>query len=104
MPKNNHTTSVIEHTICCELVYIPSNAAPQIFSRPWQEGMTITRLVETSGLLQQYPEVAQLSVGIFARCVSWDTLVKPGDRVELYRPLLLDPKENRRHKARAKAK
>ena len=39
------------------------------------------------------------SVGIFSRKVTLDYLLSAGDRVEIYRPLLADPKEVRRQKA-----
>ena len=39
-------------------------------------------------------------VGIFGELCERDTVPRDGDRVELYRPLLIDPKESRRHRAR----
>lgn len=86
----------------CELVYMPANGDPLLFSCPWVAGFTVERLVHTSGFLQQDADIANLSVGIFSKCVNWDTLVKAGDRVEIYRPLLGDPKEKRRRKAKGK--
>ena len=38
-------------------------------------------------------------VGVFGRRVSRDSMLSPGDRVEIYRPLLVDPKEARRRRA-----
>ncbi len=100
--KRNNQMSHLTKRPLCELVYVPCNAVPFLFSNVWGEGMTVAALVQASGLLQKYSEVKDLSVGIFARCVTWDTLVKPGDRVEIYRPLSLDPKEKRRNKAKSK--
>lgn len=89
----------------CELVFVPSNGDPVVlFSTVWLEGMTVAALVKASDLLSKYPELTHLAVGIFSQCVAWDTLVKPGDRVEFYRPLLVDPKEKRRNRAKPKAK
>ena len=87
-------------TLACDLVYIPIQAEPFIYHSKWIENMTVADLIQKSGLLQKYPEVQNLQAGIFSRCVTWDTLIKPGDRVELYRPLLCDPKEKRRKKAK----
>lgn len=84
----------------CEVVYAPRAEAPRVFSTTWVDNMTVSDLVQMSGFAQHYPEVTDLAVGIFAHCVAWDTLVKAGDRVELYRPLLLDPKEKRRRRAK----
>ena len=44
------------------------------------------------------------AVGIFGKRVAPDARLADGDRVELYRPLLLDPKERRRERARKKLK
>lgn len=61
---------------------------------------TIAWVVRQSGLLQRFPELAleTLQVGVFGRRASLDTVVKPGDRVEIYRPLVVDPKEARRRR------
>jgi putative ubiquitin-RnfH superfamily antitoxin RatB of RatAB toxin-antitoxin module len=44
------------------------------------------------------------AVGVFGKRVPPDTPLADGDRVEIYRPLLLDPKERRRQRARKRAK
>ena len=54
-------------------------------------------LSETSGL-----DVETLAVGIFARRVTLDYIVKAGDRVEIYRPLTMSPVEARRWRAKLK--
>lgn len=87
----------------CELLYVPKDASPLLFSKQWHAGLTIEDLIQASGFLKIYPEVATLAVGIFARLATRETQVKPGDRIELYRPLLLDPKEKRRHQAKRKS-
>ncbi len=65
------------------------------------EGTTARLAVERSGILQRYPEIdlARASLGIFGRVVSPDTSLRDGDRVEIYRPLIADPKEARRSRA-----
>jgi putative ubiquitin-RnfH superfamily antitoxin RatB of RatAB toxin-antitoxin module len=40
-----------------------------------------------------------VSVGVFGRLASRDTVLGPGDRVEIYRPLEIDPREARRRRA-----
>ena len=47
--------------------------------------------------------VADLAVGIWGKPVSRDSTVNAGDRIELYRPLDIDPREARRQRARAEA-
>jgi putative ubiquitin-RnfH superfamily antitoxin RatB of RatAB toxin-antitoxin module len=65
-------------------------------------GSTVMQAVEQSGLLQEMPEVAfdPSRLGIFSRRVTADDLLHDGDRVEIYRPLTLDPKDARRRRAK----
>lgn len=65
-------------------------------------GSTVIQAVEQSGLLQEMPEVAfdPSRLGTFSRRVTADDLLQDGDRVEIYRPLTLDPKDARRRRAR----
>lgn len=53
------------------------------------------------GLLQHYPELVpeSLDIGIFGRKVTLEFLVSDGDRIEVYRPLLIDPKQARRNRS-----
>lgn len=64
-------------------------------------GSTVGDAIERSGLLEEVPdlEVRDRQVGIFYRPCGLDTLLRDGDRVEIYRPLLCDPKETRRRRA-----
>lgn len=59
---------------------------------------TIKTAIELSGILQRFPEIdlSQQAVGIFGEIKSLGGFVAAGDRIEIYRPLLLDPKEARR--------
>jgi len=65
------------------------------------EGSTIAEAIELSGLVSQYPEIDLESqkVGIFGKISKLDAPVKDGDRVEIYRPLIADPKEVRKQRA-----
>ncbi|MEN9880574.1 MAG: hypothetical protein RIQ55_1220 [Pseudomonadota bacterium] len=66
------------------------------------EGSTVQQAVETSGLLQKYPDIepgGRNKLGVFAKLVKPDTVLRERDRVEIYRPLIADPKEVRRQKA-----
>lgn len=83
-----------------EIVYIPEDTPAIHHYLSMTPGSTVADVVRQSGLLESYPEVEDLAVGIFANRVNWETLVTPGDRVELYRPLTADPKEKRRQRAR----
>ena len=65
------------------------------------EGTTAEQAVLQSGILTCYPEIdlAQQKVGIFSRLVDLSVLLNDGDRIEIYRPLTIDPKEARRLRA-----
>lgn len=54
---------------------------------------TVGRAIELSGILAQFPHIdlATQKVGIFGRLVKLDTALRPGDRVEIYRPIIADP-------------
>lgn len=61
-------------------------------------GTTLEQAVVLSGLLEQFPEVDLTinKVGIFGKLGKKTAELKAGDRVEIYRPLIADPKEVRR--------
>ena len=65
------------------------------------DGSTMEAAIIASGILQRFPEIdlANNKVGIFGRLCKLDRLLRAGDRVEIYRPLLVDPKEMRRTRA-----
>ena len=64
-------------------------------------GSTAHDAVQLSGVLGRFPEIASkpLELAVFGRKVQPTTPLKPGDRVEILRPLLRDPKETRRQLA-----
>lgn len=58
---------------------------------------TVAVAIRRSGVLVQFPEIrlSEACVGVFSRLVALDELLHPGDRVEIYRPLKIDPKQAR---------
>ncbi|MRD71710.1 RnfH family protein [Rhodocyclus tenuis] len=65
------------------------------------EGTLLRQAIEESGLLAKYPEIdlAKNKVGIFAKLSRPETVLRDRDRVEIYRPLIADPKEMRKQRA-----
>ena len=65
------------------------------------QGCTVRQAIEASGLLQRYPEidVAKAKVGIYSKLTKLDAVLRDKDRVEIYRPLIADPKEVRKQRA-----
>jgi len=62
---------------------------------------SVKAVIETSGILEQCAEISLASnqVGIFGEIVSLDQIVEEGDRIEIYRPLKMDPMQARRLRA-----
>lgn len=69
-------------------------------------GSTVQQALLISGMASEFPELdlANCPVGIFGKVVTVERLLEPGDRIEIYRPLLADPKEVRRLRAAKAAK
>lgn len=67
-------------------------------------GTTIRHAVELSGVLTCFPGIdfARNRVGIYGALARLEDFVSEGDRIEIYRPLLADPKESRRQRATAR--
>ena len=65
------------------------------------EGTTVREAALQSGLEVEFPELdlQQAPLGIFGKAVKDETVLCDGDRIEVYRPLLIDPKEARRKRA-----
>jgi hypothetical protein len=62
-------------------------------------GTTVEAAIELSGLPARFPGSSQSRVGIHGREVSRETVLREGDRVEIYRPLVADAKQARRRRA-----
>lgn len=66
------------------------------------EGATMEEAIRTCGILAKFPDLdlARAAIGVFGERVNLSDPVHEGDRVEIYRPLIADPKEARRRRAR----
>lgn len=64
-------------------------------------GATVADALRISQIAQRFPEIdpETAKVGIFGKLTRMDTVLRPKDRVEIYRPLIADPKEVRRQRA-----
>ncbi len=63
------------------------------------DGSTVLDAIEASGLLDRLAEIRLERVGVWGRPVTPQTRLRHRDRVEIYRPLIADPKEARRARA-----
>lgn len=70
------------------------------------EGCTLLEAIHSSGILQRFPEIdlSKQAIGVFSQPRQLGERAEEGDRIEIYRPLLNDPKETRRRKAKRRKK
>ncbi|MGD8122483.1 RnfH family protein [Vibrio sp. TRT 2004] len=92
--------SIESDMIHVEVVYALPHEQ-RIFTLVVKEAMTVEEIIVQSGVLELYPEIdlSKNKVGVFSRNVKLDSTVQDKDRIEIYRPLLADPKEIRRKRA-----
>ena len=66
-------------------------------------GATVADAIEQSRILKRFPDIdpAETTVGVWGKVVEPGRVLKDGDRVEVYRPLAMDPREARRKLALA---
>ena len=69
-------------------------------------GSTLADAIAQSGVIEMFEgfELDVTKIGIFGLKASQDQVLREGDRVEIYRPLIADPKESRRQRAVKQAK
>ena len=90
----------MSHKIAVEVVYaLPEKQYLQRVTL--EEGATVEAAIRASGILELRRDIdlAKNKVGIYSRPVKLGDVLKEGDRVEIYRPLIADPKELRRQRA-----
>ena len=87
-------------------VYVMYALPQQEFIRPLRvaPGTTVGQAIERSGVLADFPEINLVTqpVGIYGKKTTLDTVLRERDRVEIYRPLVADPKDSRRRRAAKK--
>jgi putative ubiquitin-RnfH superfamily antitoxin RatB of RatAB toxin-antitoxin module len=68
-----------------------------------EAGTTAQQAIQRCGILQRFPEIDldKNKIGIFGKVTKLATPLQEGDRVEIYRPLIADPKEQRKKRAAA---
>jgi hypothetical protein len=69
-----------------------------------EPGTTAEEAVKLSGVLEKFPDIdlTKNKVGVFGKVIKTDEVLRDKDRVEIYRPLIADPKESRRKRAEKK--
>ena len=66
-----------------------------------EKGTTLKEAIEASGILDSFEQIdlTKDRVGIFSKFATLDTVLREKDRVEIYRPLIADPKQVRKERA-----
>ena len=89
-----------ESRITVEVVY--ARPGEQVLERLTVDaGDTVESVIRQSGLLERFPEIDLQAnkVGVFGKAVALSAALHGGDRIEIYRPLIADPKEARKKRA-----
>ncbi len=76
-------------------------ASQVIIQLDFMPEISAEQAIRQSGILERFPEIdlKQQKVGVFGRLVPLSHILMQGDRVEIYRPLIADPKQARRQRA-----
>lgn len=85
-----------------ELVFVAKDKSVIHLNLDLKQGARVVDALNESRIYLTHPETKDMITGIYSKQVSIDRVLKEGDRVEIYRPLALDPKEKRRQQARLK--
>jgi uncharacterized protein len=95
----------VPESAAIEVVYALARRQ-RVVRLPLEQPMSAEEAVRASGLLEEFPELAGqvLELGVFGRRVDGPHLLRAGDRVEIYRPLKVDPREARRMAARTRGR
>lgn len=97
---SNKTTPPDENKILVEVIY--ARKERQDRRRVWlPPSATVLEAINSSGVLEHHPEISLSTnkIGIYGKLVKADAPVRDRDRVEIYRPLIADPKEVRKQRA-----
>lgn len=84
-----------------EIVYAQSSLEQDLREIELKPDANIREAIELSGMLDDYPhiDIDRYGVGVFSKRAGLDDRLSEGDRVEIYRSLVIDPKEARRRRA-----
>lgn len=90
----------MSETINIEVVYaLPHKQT--LLKQQVSAGTTVQDAIQASGILNKHPEIdiTTSKLGIFGKLIKPDTVLREKDRIEIYRPLIADPKEVRKKRA-----
>ncbi len=90
----------LSEEIQVEVVYGVAHTQ-KLLSLSFKQGTTVEEAIEQSGIIEFFPEIdlTENKVGIWNKAVKLSTVLDNYDRIEIYRPLIADPKEVRKRRA-----
>lgn len=90
--SGDHITVEVAYALPHQQLIIPIQVAPET---------TAEEAIQASNIISKFPEIdlSKNQVGIFGKLTKLDTPLRHMDRVEIYRPLIADPKEVRKQRA-----
>ena len=91
---------MVEDNVNVEVVYAQSRQV-HVIALAVTAGSTLEQAIRTSGILERCQEIdlSVHKVGVFSKLRQLNSQIQDGDRIEIYRPLVADPKEARRRRA-----
>lgn len=99
--SNNATDTTVDNRatiIQIEVVFAADSVTQLRENLVVPVGTTVKQAIAKLDWLSRYPQLHTCKVGIFSKKVTWDTPLKTGDRIELYRQLTIDPMRKRQLK------
>lgn len=92
MTNNDYITVEVAFALPHQQLIIPVQVSPET---------TAEEAIKLSGIMAKFPEIdlSKNQIGIFGKLTKLDTPLRQLDRVEIYRPLIADPKEVRKQRA-----
>lgn len=86
-----------------EVIYCPGPGRADRCTVELAPGATVGQALQASGLLERHPEIDRLDpdLGVWGRRRAAGDVLREGDRVEVYRPLAMDPKQARHQRQRS---
>ena len=91
---------VADVLLAISLVFSPAPRLVRQWALALARGSTVAQALEAVGIFSKFPDLlsGRLRVGIWGRKAGLDQLLAENDRIEIYRPLLVDPKVARRER------
>ena len=82
--------------ITVDIAFAPDSQTQLRLTLQLADDSRVIDAVNATGWQQQYPQIFNYSVGVFSHKLDWQSAINTGDRIEIYRPLTLDPQNKRK--------